>query len=168
MILPGFIKESKALKIPDYRRQKSNLFMGAFYVDGSNLNGVMTVQVDRGYVNGLEPVSESGDLIGGNDDSQPYLNLKAKYDSMNRCYICIKLQIDPASGLMVARTQADVTPINLTIEAVDDFHSDDPAIHYHPIALEKKEQGFRQLAYHDLLHVSVKQYGAFRHFMVAS
>jgi hypothetical protein len=168
MIIPGFIKESTPLKIPEYRKQRANFFQGAFYVSGSSDGINLNIQVDRGFVNGLEPVTDSGDLIGGAGDGQPSLQLKVSYDDADRCYICLRLGIDPATGLMKARKQADVTMETLGIVAVDDFHSDDPAVHYHPIAIDHKDHGLRQLSYHDLLHATVKQYGSFRHFMLAS
>lgn len=168
MIIPGYIKESKPLKIPEYRKQRTNIFQGAFFVSGYADATSLTIQVDRGYVNGLEPVTPSGDLIGGDGNKQPTLQLQSFYDDSNRCYICLKVGINKDTGLMTAKNQADVTPYTLGIEATKDFHSTDPSVHYHPIAIDHKDHGLRQLSYHDLLHVAIRQYGTFRHFMVAS
>lgn len=168
MIIPGFIKESKSLKIPEYRKPRTNIFQGAFFVSGYSDGSNLTIQVDRGYVNGLEPVTPSGDLIGGDGDKQPTIELRASYSDLNRCYICLQVGINQGTGLMTAKKQADVSSDMLGIVAVKDFHSSDPSVHYHPIAIDHKDHGLRQLSYHDLLHVAIKQYGTFRHFMVAS
>lgn len=168
MIIPGFIKESKPLKIPEYRKPRGNFFMGAFFVTGSSDGAKITIQIDRGFVNGIEPVTQAGALIGGDGNNQPTLELAAAYDDANRCYICIQVGIDSATGLMTAKKQADATANNLGIIAVKDFQSQDPTVHYHPIAIDHKDHGIKQLAYHDLLHVPIKQYGKFRHFMIAS
>lgn len=168
IIVPGFLKQSGKLKIPEARAQKSNPFTGAFYVIGSENDGRLKIKVDRGYVNGLEPVTKKNELIGGDENSQPEIEETAAYDSINRCYICIKMAVDEKTGLMAAKKQSDVKSSNLTIVAVDDFHSNDKTIHFHPIAIAIKDHGIKQLAYHDLLHVAIKQYGIFRHFMIAS
>jgi hypothetical protein len=167
-IVPGYISKPKTLEKPDSQVQPRSVFWGAFYCSGATVSGLMTLQVDRGYVNGLEPVTSKNELIGGTDIYQPFMQFQPSYDDLGRAYICIKMAIDPITGLMKAQTQKDVTPATLTIDVMQTFISSDPAVHYHPIAIDHKDHGFKQMTYHDYLHVSIKQYAVYRHFMIAS
>ena len=167
-IFPLGRQQKAKLGFPTNPRNARFAFRGSFYVDGSIGTTSSNVTIDRGYVNGLEPVLGTGNiLISGDPNTQIQPALSDTTDS-DIAWICLQIAVDPKTGVMVAQNQASVTTANLTISLEETVDNADPSVYHHPIAVYKSGMGITQISYFDFLHISIVVDNIPRHLMIAS
>jgi len=117
--------------------------------------------ISLGYVNGIEPTIGSSRI----SDKDVYYTGALKFDTYKRCYIGVVIKVN-TNGKMLAIKQ-DQAENNLFIEARANNISN-PDECFHPLAIWHEKQGLHQLAFHDLLHISIIQYGRPRSLIFSS
>jgi len=148
------------------------LFRGAWYVSGGIIGqgdaAKITVWVDRGYVNGLEPMIGKTVMSGGSQSSPPSVTVPAKFDSEGRAWVGILIQIDPSTGNLRHTTQATMTEKDLTIAVRTSafLPSADGSSFFHPIAVIRQNSSPIQIAYFDYQWGTMQQHGIWRHFLI--
>jgi hypothetical protein len=154
-------KKSVPLVRPDSTRTPRRSFRGAFYVEGYLDRNVLKGRIGRGFVNGIEPMIADKKI----SDEGAIFEYPISFDAYDRAYIGVSINLKP-DGSMVA-TKQEKAENNLTISLQGNILS--PAnTHFHPIAIWHKQYGLHQVAYHDLLHISIKQFGKPRSLIFAS
>ncbi len=154
-------KKPEPLIRPDSTRTPRRSFRGAFYVEGYLDQNLFKGKIERGFVNGIEPMIGSKKI----SDEGAIFQHPISFDAYNRAYIGVIIKLKP-NGAMMATNQGNAEN-NLIIGLQGNIFS--PAnTHFHPIAIWHKTHGLHQLVYHDLLHLSIKQFGKPRSLIFAS
>ncbi|NBQ47135.1 MAG: hypothetical protein EBU33_01570, partial [Sphingobacteriia bacterium] len=109
----------------------------------------------RGTVNGYEPILNGSPISGVGADGKmrsggpPCLSDDAKFDKYGRCYVCIKIKVDPKTGKMKLPPTED----DLTVKITDKPRLGESDKYWlHPIAIFTKDGRMGQVAYFDYLH----------------
>jgi hypothetical protein len=146
---------------PDSTRTPRRSFRGAFYTEGFLDRNEFRCKIDRGFVNGIEP------MIGNKkiSDEGAVFQYPISFDAYERAYIGVIIKLKP-NGAMMATNQASAQN-NLIIGLQASIFPPANA-HFHPVAIWHKTHGLHQLVYHDLLHISIKQFGKPRSLIFAS
>lgn len=153
---------------------KEPLFRGAWYVSGGIIGqgskAMITVWIDRGYVNGLQPMIGKILMSGDAQSPPPAITVPAKFDAEGRAWVGILINIDPATGNLRNTTQAKLTENDLTIsiQTTTIIPSANGSIFFHPIAVIRKNLSPIQIAYFDYQWGTVQQHGIWRHFLIPS
>ena len=118
------------------------------------------VTVGRGTVNGYEPIVSGFPISGigadGNmrDGGPPSIRGKFELDVYGRCYVCIKLKINPKTGKMnVPPTESDLT---IKISKHTEL-GESEEYWWHPIAVFSRGGVLAQVAYFDFIHYASKR-----------
>lgn len=93
-----------------YSARGTPVFAGAWYAQPRLLGEAVEAKVAMGFVNALEPVTPDGKRLseGG--------VVKGSWKEGDEQWLVLKLRVDTETGKMVAKTQGEVDPDNLTVE----------------------------------------------------
>jgi hypothetical protein len=136
-----------------------NNFEGAWAVSGgfsqSKSSRRISISVGRGTVNGYEPIINGSPVSGIGADGKmmkggpPTLSADAEFDKYGRCYVCIKVKVDPKTGNMKTPPTEDDLSIKITSKPKLE---EDESYWLHPIAVFTEDGRMGQVAYFDYLH----------------
>jgi hypothetical protein len=117
----------------------------------------LIVTVGRGTVNGYEPIVKGKRISGMAADGrimqggQPQVEGTLEFDEFLRCYVCIKIKVDLATGKMI--TPPGEPDLTIVISKGTRLgHSYGREYWLHPIATYSKSGVLAQVAYFDYMH----------------
>ena len=131
-------------------------------------NDKLVVTVGRGTVNGFEPIVSGKPISGTGADGrlmqggQPQISGDLEFDEFYRCYVCIKIKIDRATGKMATPPAEDDLTIVVS-KGTRLGHSYGNSYWLHPIATFSKLGVLAQVAYFDYMHYTSNN-GRFHYF----
>jgi hypothetical protein len=131
-------------------------------------NDRLIVTVGRGTVNGYEPIVSGRPISGTGADGrllqggQPEISGALEFDKYYRCYVCIKIKVDRATGKMASPPAEDDLTIVIS-KGTRLGHSYGNEYWLHPIATFSKFGVLAQVAYFDFMHYTSNE-GRYHYF----
>ncbi len=131
-------------------------------------NDKLIVTVGRGTVNGYEPIVNGRPISGTGADGrtlqggQPQIEGNLEFDKFRRCYVCIKIRVDLATGKMITPPGEEDLTIVIS-KGTRQAHSYGNEYWLHPIATYSKSGVLGQVAYFDYMHFTGNE-GRFHYF----
>lgn len=159
-------------------------FNGSWQVRGGVVNSEIRVTVDRGFVNGYEPIVNGVPIGGVKRDGkfvgQPTVRGSADYDKYGRVYVSLRVRVpvwkeaasdapgDWEDGKMVTPPTEDDLTVVVTNIRESRQQPIEQGLWYQPLAVITHDGRLAQIAYFDYQHFTSPREGSLRNNAIYS